>query len=77
MSIHKHYQTGMSIVPSRYHACRVLLYTDVLSTVVLFFFVNLFLPSLLYSLCFLFVLYCETLVAVFVRPDITALVDWA
>ena len=57
---------------------QVLLYTDVLSTVVLFFFDNLFLPSpLLYSLCFLFVLYCETLVAVFVRPDITALVDWA
>ena len=37
LCIHKYYQAGMPIVPSRYHSHRVLLYTNVLSTVGLFF----------------------------------------
>ena len=42
MRIHKYYQAGKSLVPSRYHSRRVLLHTSVLSTVVLFFLFVIF-----------------------------------
>ena len=47
LCIPKYYQAGMPTVPSRYHSHRVLLYTSVLSTVVLFLCVCTFVLSLL------------------------------
>ena len=53
LCIHKYYQAGMPIVPSRYHSHRVLLYTNVLSIVVLFLCVYIFSFSAVASSLFL------------------------
>ena len=72
MSIHKHCWADIYTVPIRNHSCRVLQYTGVMSTVVLFSssFLLLSLQILFSSFSavyFLCLWYCEMLVTIFVK----------